>query len=211
MLIDIFHDTACPWCHIGKQNLFAALAKWQGEAVDIQWHAFLLDDTIPPEGSEFRAFMQARKGIGTVELQQLFDYVKQRGEAAGVKLNFAQVSLAVNTKLSHQLIALTPPNQKVSVVEAIYQAYFAEGKNIGDIDTLVAIGNAAGMDVSELRQLLSQNAALEQVLADTALAKQQRIASVPHFIFNHTISVSGSQSVEVLLQALNSAALLTVS
>jgi len=50
MLIDIFHDTACPWCWIGKKHLFDALAQWQGEAVYIRWHPFLLDGSIPPQG-----------------------------------------------------------------------------------------------------------------------------------------------------------------
>ncbi|MCC5600806.1 DsbA family protein [Nostoc favosum] len=58
MLIDIFHDPVCPWCRIGKKHLFDALAKWQEEEVDIRWHPFILDNTIPDEGYEFRSFMQ---------------------------------------------------------------------------------------------------------------------------------------------------------
>lgn len=96
MLIDIFHDTACPWCYIGKKHLFEALEKWNEKAVSIQWHTFLLEDTIPPQGLEFRSFMQARKGIGAPELKQMFDYTRQVGEAAGVKLNFDRIRLAVN-------------------------------------------------------------------------------------------------------------------
>lgn len=207
MLIDIFHDTACPWCRIGKKHIFDALEQWQGEAVDIRWRAFFLDDTIPPGGVEFRTFMQSRKGVGAEELNRLFDYTRQVGEASGVRLYFDKISLAVNTTLSHRLIALTPQEIKKAVVEAVYKAYFEEGLDIGDIDILVSIGKAAGMDSTDLRSSLSGDAALNEVVADATFARRRGITSVPFFIINNKISVNGSQSVKVFLQALNRAAL----
>ncbi len=208
MLIDIFHDTACPWCWIGKKHLFDALAQWQGETVYIRWHPFLLDGSIPPQGYEFHSFMKLRKGMGTEELKRMFDYTRQAGEAAGVKLDFDKIRLAVNTKLSHQLIALAPENIKNAVVEAIYKAYFEAGLNIGDIETLVFLGKAAGMDATELRSLLSGNAALDAVMAKSTFARLNGITSVPLFTINNKIKVDGSHSVQVFLQALNRAALL---
>ena len=143
MLVEIFHDTACPWCRIGINHFFEAIAQWQ-ESVVIRWHPFLLDQTIPVEGIEFHSFMTKRKGIDAQALAQLFDYTRQKGQAAGVKFNFDKISLAVNTVLSHQLIAIAPEPTKRSVVEAVYRAYFEEGLNIGTIDVLVSIGEAAG-------------------------------------------------------------------
>ena len=210
MLIDIFHDTVCPWCYIGKKHLFDALEKWQREAVTIQWHTFLLEDTIPPQGLEFRSFMQARKGIGPRELQQMFDYTQHVGEAAGVKLNFDKISLAVNTTLSHRLIALAPPESKSAVVEAIYKAYFEEGLNIGDIETLVSLGTTVGMKPNKLRCQLNSDAALNQVMTDASDAWRRGINSVPVFIFNHKVVVDGSHSVAIFLEALNRAVFLPV-
>ncbi|MBW4689484.1 MAG: DsbA family oxidoreductase [Komarekiella atlantica HA4396-MV6] len=205
MLIDIFHDTVCPWCRIGKKHLFDALAQWQ-EEVNIRWHPFLLDDTVPPSGYEFRRFMQERKGIGVAELQYLFDSTRRAGEAAGVKLDFDKVRLAVNTKLSHRLINLAPANRKNDVVEAIYQAYFEEGLNIGDINIIVDIGEAYQMEPTELRLQLSDDTLVE-IIAESQFARSIGITSVPFFIINNKVQVNGSCSVEVFLQALNRAAL----
>lgn len=207
MLIDIFHDTACPWCRIGKKHIFDALEQWRGEAIDIRWRAFFLDDTIPLGGVEFRTFMQSRKGVGAEELNRLFDYTQQVGEASGVRLYFDKISLAVNTTLSHRLIALTPQEIKNAVVEAVYKAYFEEGLDIGNIDILVSIGKAAGMDSIDLRSRLSGDAALNEVVADATFVRRRGITSVPFFIINNKVSVNGSQSVKVFLQALNRAAL----
>ncbi|MBE9200922.1 MULTISPECIES: DsbA family oxidoreductase [unclassified Nodularia (in: cyanobacteria)] len=210
MLIDIFHDTVCPWCRIGKKHLFDALAQWEGEVVNIRWHPFLLDNTVPPEGYEFRSFMQERKGISSAELQQMFDYARQAGEIAGVKFNFDKIALAVNTQLSHKLIALAPVKIRNDLVEAIYQAYFENGLNIGDIEVLVTIGTNHQMDENHLRQQLIDYHAVDAVMAESTFARLNGINSVPFFIFNNKVKVDGSQSANVLLRALNRAAFIEI-
>ncbi|MEA5625618.1 DsbA family oxidoreductase [Nostoc sp. UHCC 0251] len=211
MLIDIFHDTVCPWCRIGKKHLFDALAQWPEKEVDIRWHPFILDNTIPADGYEFRSFMQDRKGIKAQELQYLFDSTQHAGEAAGVKLNFNKIRLAVNTKLSHHLIALAPAKVKNDVVEAIYKAYFEDGLNIGDIDVLIAIGKDYQMDSRELRLQLSDDTGLKAFVAESIFARPNGINSVPFFIINNKVKINGSHSVEIFLQALNRAALIDIS
>ncbi|AUB34939.1 putative dithiol-disulfide isomerase, DsbA family [Nostoc flagelliforme CCNUN1] len=210
MLIDIFHDPVCPWCRIGKKHLFDALAKWQEEEVDIRWHPFILDNTIPADGYEFRSFMQNRKGIKAQELQYLFDSTQYAGEMAGVKLNFDKIRLAVNTKLSHRLITLAPAKVKNDVVEAIYKAYFEAGLNIGDIEVLIAIGRAYQMDSRELRLQLSDDAAIKTFVAESIFARPNGINSVPFFIINNKVKINGSHSVDIFLQALNRATLVNI-
>jgi len=210
MLIDIFHDTVCPWCRIGKKHLFDALAQLQEQEVHIRWHPFLLDNTVPAEGYEFRSFMQNRKGMKAEELQQMFDYTQRAGEAAGVKLDFEKVRLAVNTKLAHQLIALAPTSIKNNVVEAIYKAYFEDGLNLGDINVIVAIGTAYQMDAGELKLQLSNHAVSDAVVAESTFARLNGINSVPFFVINNKVKINGSHSVEVFLETLNRAALLDI-
>jgi len=210
MLIDIFHDTVCPWCRIGKKHLFDALFQIQQPA-NIRWHPFLLDNTIPASGYEFRRFMQTRKNIGETELQQMFDYTQKAGEAAGVKLDFNKISLAVNTTLSHQLIAIAPENIKNDIVEAIYKAYFEDNLNIGDIEVIIAIGTAHQLNPIELRRQLSDDTAIDKILAESIFARLNNINSVPFFIINNKVKIDGSHSVEVFVQAFNRATLLETS
>ncbi|NHC37315.1 DsbA family oxidoreductase [Scytonema millei VB511283] len=212
MLIDIFHDFACPWCWIGKKHLFDAIAQWHGEAVRIRWHPFLLDNSIPPEGYEFRSFMQARKGIEAVALQQMFDRTRQVGERAGVKLDFNKISLAVNTTLAHQLVALTPDEDlKTTLVEAIYQAYFERNLNLGDRETLISIGDTVGVNTNKFRNFLGSHALVNSVIAESTFARLNGITSVPLFIFNNKVKVDGSHSIEVFKQAMTRAALMEKS
>lgn len=209
MLIDVFHDTACPWCRIGKKYLFDAIALLEEQAT-IRWHPFLLDDTIPTEGIDFRTFMTARKGIGQQELSRLFSYAKQAGERAKVKLDFDNIPLAVNTTLSHRLIALTPEENKSAVVEAVYQAYFEDGLNIGEVETLVSLAQSFGFGDRKLRAQLNGDAALAEVMAQSNAARAQGITSVPFFRINERIIVNGSQSTEIFVQALQQASIQAV-
>ncbi len=208
MLIDIFHDTVCPWCRIGKKHLFDALSQIS-EPVNIRWHPFLLDNTIPASGYEFRSFMQTRKNIGETQLQQMFEYTQKAGETAGVKLDFNKISLAVNTTLSHQLIARAPENIKNDIVEAIYKAYFEDNLNIGDIEVIIGIGTAHQINPTELRNQLTDNAAVDKILAESIFARLNNITSVPFFIINNQVKINGSHSVEVFIQALSATLLET--
>jgi predicted DsbA family dithiol-disulfide isomerase len=211
MLIDIFHDTVCPWCRIGNKHLFDALAQRQEKAVKIRWHPFLLDPEIPTTGYDFKNYLQQRKGIDSQQIQQLFEFTQQAGEVSGVKLKFDKISLAVNTILSHQLIALAPESIKNDLVEAIYKAYFEDGLNIGNLDVIVAIGVALGMDSTKLGHQLGSHALFDKVLAESTFAHLNGIISIPLYIINARVRVDGSHSVEVFHQALNRAALIEIS
>ncbi len=202
MQIDVFHDTVCPWCRIGKKHLFDALSEYECEAVEIRWHPFLLDNSVPNEGYEFRNFMQQRKGMSPQQLQQMFDYTRGMGEAAGVTLDFEKVRLAVNTTLSHRLIELTPQPLKSKVVEAIYKAYFEEGLNLGSVDNLVSIAKSCGIDSPELAEQLNDKNARDAIVIKSDKARSLGINSVPFFIINNEVKISGSQSKETFLKQL---------
>lgn len=208
MLIDIYHDTVCPWCRIGKKHLFDALSQWHQEEVIIRWHPFLLDNTVPSEGYEFRDFMRKRKGMTPEQLQQLFDFTRKAGNSAGVALDFNKVRWAVNTMLSHRLIALAPEELKSNVVEAIYKAYFEDGLNIGNVDVLINIATQLNIDI-ELSQLQNQTG-LDKIIAESEFARLNGINSVPLFVINNSVQVDGSHSPGVFIQAFNRASLIKI-
>jgi predicted DsbA family dithiol-disulfide isomerase len=199
--IDLFHDTVCPWCRIGKRHLELALEQWEGETAEVTYRTFFLDPSIPEEGRDFRAHMLA-KGGGRVSLEQFFTPPRQLGGKAGLDFNFEKIEQAPNSLLSHRLIALAPEEKKEAVVDAVYTAYFEDGRDIGSLETLVAIAAEQGLDAAEMRRLLEGTAAQEQVLGEAQWAQQQGISGVPFFIFNGRYAFSGAQPPEVILEVL---------
>ncbi len=201
MQIDLFHDTACPWCRIGKRHLQLALAQWDGEPVQVRYRTFFLNERIPAAGEDFKPYMTAKAG-GRVPLEQMFAGPSQAGERVGLRFDFEAISRAPNTLLSHRLIALTPDSHKEAVIDAIYAAYFEQGRDIGDLAVLVDIAGAAGLDQDSMRTLLQSDAAQEQALADARWAQQAGISGVPYFIVDNKYAWNGAQPPEAILQML---------
>jgi len=204
MKIEVFHDTACPWCRIGKAHLRAALAEWEGEPVEVIYRTFFLNPAIPPEGHAFQEYMHA-KGGGQVPMEQWFAAPRQAGEQAGLTFNFEQIKHAPNTTLSHQLIALAPPDKREAVMDAVYAAYFEHGRNIGDLGVLVDIATENDMDADNVRQQLAADAKRDEVLADVELAQRMGVTGVPFFVVNRRLAFSGAQPPAMILDVLRQA------
>lgn len=201
--IDIFQDTVCPWCRIGKAHLFEALKQWQDEPVEIHWRAFLLDPGMPEEGRPFSSL--AEKLGGPQRLQQMHQRVCEIGKACGLDFNFTAIERLPNTRLSHQLIRLAPEPLRTGMVEAITRAYFVEGRDIGRMDVLLDLAEGLGLDRDRTKRQLEEGAGLREVEEDLAFARDAGISGVPFFIFNGRLAVSGAQPVDVFVEALNEA------
>lgn len=205
MKIDIFADTVCPWCRIGKRHLELALSEWQGEPVTVRYRSFFLDPTIPAEGRDFREHMLA-KGGGRMSLEDFFAMPRQRGAAVGLTFNFEDIDKAPNTLLSHRLAYLTPEDQRGDVLDAIYAAYFEQGRDIGAVDVLVDIALEVGLDGAAVRAALAGDGGTADVLADVDFARQAGISGVPFFVFNDKYAFSGAQPPASILRVMEQVA-----
>lgn len=205
MRIDVFQDTVCPWCRIGKAHLQQALDQWDSTA-EVVYRPFFLDPTIPPEGRDFEAHMLA-KGGGRMTLEDFFERPRQMGAAVGLTFNFEAIQRAPNTLLSHQLIELTPAERQEALIDDLYAAYFEHGQDIGALDVLVDIATGHDWAADDIRQRLTAGEGREAVLAQVQKARQLGITGVPFFVLGGTFGLSGAQPPQVILQALEQAAL----
>jgi predicted DsbA family dithiol-disulfide isomerase len=206
MIVEVFQDTVCPWCRIGKKNLTDALEKWSGEPVEVHYRAYQLDPTTPIEGYPFQETMTKKFGGTPDRLHAMLQQVTSAGEAVGVKFNFAQVEKMPNTIKSHQFIALVPQEKQQAAVDAIYKAYFEDGKDIGDIQVLLQIAKQLDIDHDDLSVQLQSKAGLEQVEGDFEFASKVGITGVPFFIVNNKYALTGAQPASTFLQVLEQVA-----
>lgn len=197
--IDVYHDIACPWCRIGKANLEAALREWDGEPVTITWQPFLLDRDVPATGVPLEEFYKVK--FGPENLEAMFERVHGAGRNVGLEFNFDK-AVRAPSHFAHRLLWLAPEDQKTAILEGLQRAYFNEGKNVADLETLAGIAAAAGMDHDEtLRRLRSGEGEAETAEAiDNAY--RLGVTGVPFFVFDGRYALSGAQPPQTLLSAM---------
>ncbi len=165
--------------------------------MEIVYRAFFLNPTIPPEGFPFAEYMRA-KGGGRIPLEQFFAGPRQMGLAADLLFNFEQITKAPNTLRSHALINLAPAEVRDAVIEAVYAAYFEFGQDIGDLETLAAIGAGQGMERADLRARLAAGEGQAQAEADARWAAAHGVTGVPFFVIDGKYAFSGAQPPEAI-------------
>jgi predicted DsbA family dithiol-disulfide isomerase len=199
MRIDVYHDIACPWCRIGKANLETALSEWTGEQVTVNWQPFLLDRDVPNDGVSVPEFYKAK--FGAENLDSMFDRVKTAGRNAGVEFNF-ETGVRAPSQDAHRLIWLAPAEAKQGVLEGLHQAYFNEGKNVADLETLADIAAATGMDRAETLARLQSEEGKAETAAGIEHGMRLGVTGVPFFVFDDTYALSGAQPPATLLSAM---------
>ncbi len=211
--IDLIADFICPWCHVGEARLRTALQllaeKRPGVQVEIQRLPYFLDDTTPPEGYDYQPYLE--KKFGSAEaVAELQAQVADAGEADGAQFAFDKIRLRSNTMPAHRLIlqlqALGADPVVVSrLSQYIFSAYFEAGKDIGNPKQLAMLAQLAGVEDKELEAWLAGDDAAEEVQAVYDQVKALGIQGVPFFVFNQQFAVSGAQSPENLLSAMEQA------
>ena len=202
LVIDVVSDAVCPWCFVGKRRLEAALAQSGEREAAIRWRPFQLDGAIPPEGLDRKAYMRA-KFRDDARLAEIHGRLTALGAEVGIAFNFEVIQRSPNTLDAHRLIRWAgEAGLQDRLVEALFSAYFEQGRDIGDRETLVSIAAACGLDGEEVRHRLAQNADVEDVQAEIEHAHRVGVSGVPFFIFANKLAMSGAQSAEVLSRAM---------
>ena len=202
--IDFVSDVVCPWCAIGLASLEQALQRLQGEvAAEIHFQPFELNPQLPPEGEDIAGHLQRKYGMDEAQLAQNQERIRQRGAELGVVFDLGARSRIYNTFDAHRLLhwAETEGRQR-ELKHALLRAYFSEGKDVSDRDTLVAIAASAGLDAGRARAILDSGEFAEEVRATERFFQQLGISGVPAIIIERRHLVSGGQPPEVFERAL---------
>jgi predicted DsbA family dithiol-disulfide isomerase len=202
LTIDIVSDVICPWCFLGKRRLDKAIAMVPDVEVTTRWRPFFLDSTIPPEGMDRRQYMANK--FGEERLKTIHDPLIAAGLEDGVPYQFDRITRTPNTLNAHRLIRWSgATGHQTEIVEALFMAYWNEGKDVGDTATLAAIANAHS--VRNIAERLATDTDKLEVFNDVQQAQSMGISGVPTFILAQRFGVSGAQSVEYLANGIKRA------
>ncbi|MEN8657656.1 DsbA family oxidoreductase [Marivita sp.] len=201
--LDIMSDPICPWCYIGKTHLDRALEQRPDHPFLITWHPFQLNPEMPKDGMDRRAYLEGKFG-GKDGAIKAYAPVVEHAEKAGLNINFEGIKKTPNTLDAHRLIHWAGiEGHQNAVVDALFTAYFVEGRDIGDADVLADIADSCGMDASVVLRLLGTDEDQRDIVDRDAAARGMGVTSVPTFIVASQHAVPGAQPTELWLQVLD--------
>lgn len=204
MKIEIWSDVMCPFCYIGKNNFEQALEKLPfKDQVEVEWKSFQLDPTLDPKETKTTfEYFKEKKSFPEAQAQQMIGQVKKMGAGAGIDFNFEK-AIITNSFSAHKLLHLAKKYNKSSEMEeALFIAHFIDGKNVGDLETLLSIADSLGIDKDEAKQVLTSEEFDYDINQDILEARNNGVTGVPFFILNGKYAVSGAQPVELFTNAL---------
>ena len=200
MQIDIVFDTICPWCFIGKRRLEDALRKSPQPDIELTWHPFLLNPEMPVEGIDKDTYFNAKFG-GDRRSQRVYDAIGEAGRTVAIDFDFDRMERIPSTIDSHRLVKFADrKGLGEAAVEALFLAYFIDGKDTGERSVLIDIGEDLGLEADRIGHYLDGDADVSVIQDQNAQAHRNGVSGVPAYIIDGQFAVSGAQEPEIFLR-----------
>ena len=202
LVVDVISDVICPWCYIGKRRLEKAIAALDGQYdVQVHWHPFQLNPTMPKEGISRKEYRTRKFGSWERSLE-LDAKVIAVGKTEGIQFAFDKIERTPNTFDAHRLIWLADQHGcQDAVVEALFRAYFTDGRNISNCQTLIDVVSEAGLERQVAESMLGSDEGMDVISNARELSQRHGVTGVPFFIINNAITLSGAQEPETFRDA----------
>ena len=205
--IEIWSDVVCPFCYIGKRKFEAALSEFKhSNDLEIIWKSYQLSpEMITVPGKSIHQYLSEHKRISLTEATSMNNQVADWAKNVGLQYNFDK-AIPANTFMAHRFSHLARiEGVQNQAEEKLFSAYFTEGKNIDDVETLTQIGSEIGIDADLVRNTLKSNEFADAVKNDIQEAFSLGLRGVPFFVFDRKYAVSGAQDSKVFLNTLEKA------
>ena len=192
MKIKVFADTICGWCFIGQTRLNKALKAFPETKFEIEHVPFQLNTDMPKEGIERSKYLEIKFG-GKEFAQPMYDRMTEEANKEDLNFNLDKIKKTPNTVFSHLLIKLAEQsNVHNEIKEKIYQSYFIDGLDIGNLDILIKIAKQNNIPEKEFKDFINEKN-IELVNSKISDAREKNINGVPFFEIGKDF-ISGAQS-----------------
>ena len=193
--IEIYSDLICPWCYIGKRRMQAGLKLFGSDfAAEIIWRPFQLNPEMPSEGMDRKTY-RSRKFGSWERSQAMDDNVASIGRSIGIGFHYDRVLVTPNTMAGHRMLWWAEQRKRQHhLAEALFHAYFTEGRDIGRHDVLAKVASEVGLPEDEARAFLDGDGGRKEVALEEMAGRTLGLDELPFFVVNGTPAFSGAQN-----------------
>ena len=205
--VDIVSDIVCPWCWLGVRY-FQKAAKQSKHDVNLTWRPYMLDPTIPEEGTPYSAYMKQKFGNGpSNRFKAMRESLEAQGPTLGIDFKFDDIPMRPNTLNAHRLLKWAQGQDLGDAAsDALFRTFFTDLKDVGDHAILKEIAEEIGLDAELVEELLMKEDDKNTVREEIMYFRNLGVNGVPCFIYNGQFAVQGAQPAEAHLKALEQAA-----
>jgi predicted DsbA family dithiol-disulfide isomerase len=202
--IDFVSDVSCPWCAIGLKSLETALANIKGDvAVDLHFQPFELNPKMGADGQDIVEHIAEKYGSTPADIERNRENITARGAAVGFQFNMQKRGRIYNTFDAHRLLHWAELEGKQEALKnALFTAYFTEGRNPSDHAVLIDVAQQVGLDAKRAAEILESDEFAADVRAREKFYTDRGIQAVPSVIINDQHLIQGGQPAEVFERAL---------
>ena len=176
------------------------------DKVQIEWKSFLLNpDMVTDPNKSTLEYLSATKGWSMAQTEEITQQVVEMAKQEGLTYHMDKTVVA-NAKNAHRLLQLAKTLDKGDVLkERLLKAYFTEGKNIDDRETLLQLALEVGLDKVRTEACLDSDEFLEKVEQDIYESRLIGVRGVPFFVLDRKYGISGAQPKEAFVQTIEKA------
>ena len=181
--ITVYSDYVCPFCYLGRRSLDAYQSSRE-EPLRIDWRPFdLRAGKRNPDGSVDH---DADDGKGDAYYEQAKQNVRRLREEYGA--DEMELDLATDVdSLPAQLVSVSVRERDdydtwLAFDEAVFEALWHDGRDIGDADVLVDVAEGVGVDPDDVRAALDDSGRRDALRDQFDQARSQGVTGVPTFV-----------------------------
>ncbi|WNJ99796.1 DsbA family oxidoreductase [Thalassospiraceae bacterium LMO-JJ14] len=174
LTLEVFSDYVCPWCYLGDNRVKKLKEKFD---IDVRLVHFPLHPETPSEGRRLMDLFRTDQA-GIDEKNE-----RMQGLMAAEGLPFKPRTHTFNSRLAQEVgtWADTQPGGD-AIHDLFFEAYFVDGRNIGDPDVILDVVKKAGLDVETARDVIGTRSFKDAVDADWSKSHAYGVTGVPTFV-----------------------------
>jgi predicted DsbA family dithiol-disulfide isomerase len=184
--VTVYSDYVCPFCYLGRQSLDKYEAQ-RGRDLSIDWRPFDLRsqkrgpdgeiDHSVDDGKDEAYFDQVRENVARLKEEYDADEMLSLDDLPDDLDSY-------NAQVASLYVDEEYPETWLAFDEAIFEALWVEGRDIGDVDVLTAVAESVGLDGDEIRNAVDDDSLKNRLEDEFRSSQKQGVTGVPTFAYD---------------------------